>query len=491
VAVRSSASSDVFRFIERERLVIAVVALYATLALAMLPVELNQDGWVALVSGRLIAHDGLPHHESLTVWSSGAPWVDQQWLSQLVMYGLDALGGLRLLLLAHVALIASAFATAVVAARRRAAPLTVGLVAILAFVPLVIISFQVRTQAFGLVLFAVVLALLLRDARSPSGRVWIVLPLLAVWANLHGSVLFGAVLVGLYGLTVVVSALRAERSRNYVIRGLGLTVGGAAALFASPYATDLPAYYKQTAFNPAFREVIVEWAPTTPSARTAAFYALLLLSAWAIGRRGREMTAFEQLVLLATGVAGMLSLRNTAWFALAAIMIVPGALDPGIPRREPGAPHPARLAISVGPVLALALLVLITLARPARWFEHRYPAALPMIVARAAAPDATIFSDLRFSDWLLWHRPDFAGRIAFDARVELLTADQLRDVGRFVQQRTDHWRRAADRSHVIVLDRRSDPGPSKRPATYEALLGGGGFRLAYLSPAAAVLVRTD
>jgi hypothetical protein len=479
------------RLLERERLTVAVVAIYAAVALVRLPRTLNQDAWLALVSGRLVAHDGLPHHDTLTVWASGSRWVDQQWLSQLLMYALHTVGGLRLVGLVHVALVVFALVVAVVLARRRAEPLTVLILAMVAIGPITYISGEVRTQAFGVALFAVVLAFLLSDARAPSRRVWVVLPLLAVWANLHGSVVLGAGLVVLRGLTIAVPALRA-RSRHDTIRGLGLAAGAIAATFASPYAADTLWYYSHTAFNPLFGVIITEWVPTTPGPLTAPFYLLLLLAAWTIGRRGDRMTPFEKLLLLVSGVGGMLALRYTGWFALAALMILPAALDAEMPRLREGSSRAARLGIALAPVGAFGVAVLVTATRPARSFEHGYPAGPAAVVARVAASDrrARIFSEVRFSDWLLWHHPELAGRLAFDARFELLTRDQLFDLMRWSTQVSDGWRRAAAGFDVIVLDRNRDPPASERPATYRALLEGGGFRLGYLSRATAILIRT-
>jgi len=55
------------------------------------------DTWVGLVSGREIAHHGLPTVEHLTVLGQGNRWVDQQWLAQLGLYAAERArgGGLR------------------------------------------------------------------------------------------------------------------------------------------------------------------------------------------------------------------------------------------------------------------------------------------------------------------------------------------------------------------------------------------------------------
>src|SRR6476646_5800580 len=80
--------------------------------LAFLPSEMSPDGWYAFLGGDLIVHHGLPSHDTLTVWGHGRRWVDQQWLAQLVYYGLYALGGLRVALLANAVLVVGSFTAA-------------------------------------------------------------------------------------------------------------------------------------------------------------------------------------------------------------------------------------------------------------------------------------------------------------------------------------------------------------------------------------------
>ena len=60
-------------------------------------------------------------------------------------------------------------------------------------------SREIRTQAFAVPLFALLIYLLARDSREPSRRVFWCLPLLVLWANLHGTVTLGAMLVALHG----------------------------------------------------------------------------------------------------------------------------------------------------------------------------------------------------------------------------------------------------------------------------------------------------
>src|SRR6266511_3374863 len=100
------------RALSREPFAVLVLALDALILTALLPFVVGSDSWLALVGGREVAHDWLPHHDTLTIWPHGATWIDQQWLGQLIFYGIHAAGGFRLLLLVHVAVLLGSYALA-------------------------------------------------------------------------------------------------------------------------------------------------------------------------------------------------------------------------------------------------------------------------------------------------------------------------------------------------------------------------------------------
>src|SRR5262249_3018378 len=105
----------------RETLLFPVVALYVVTLALNLPRELFSDGWYAILGGSEVVRHGLPSHDTLTSWTLGREWIDQQWLGQLFFYGLYAVGGVKLALLGHVAAAGTAFTLAIVVARWRGA----------------------------------------------------------------------------------------------------------------------------------------------------------------------------------------------------------------------------------------------------------------------------------------------------------------------------------------------------------------------------------
>jgi hypothetical protein len=60
-----------------------------------------------------------------------------------------------------------------------------------------------------------------------------------------------------------------------------------------------------------------------------------------------------------------------------------------------------------------------------------------------------------YADWLLWNERRLVGRVAFDARFELLTRGQLQTLGAF-QGRAGDWASTTRGYRVFVLDRRVD-----------------------------------
>ena len=71
-----------------------------------------------------------------------------------------------------------------------------------------------------------------------------------------------------------------------------------------------------------------------------------------------------------------------------------------------------------------------------------------------AHPQATVFADDRYSDWLLWEYPQLVGRVAYDIRFELFTLDQLNDLRSYRRVTGADWNAAAGDFAVVAFDPR-------------------------------------
>jgi hypothetical protein len=441
-------------FVQRNVFVILALAAGGILQSVFSRGAIIADAWYSLLGGRIVSRSGLPHHDTLTVLAQGREWVDQQWLGHLALYGLWAAGGWPLATLGTVAMYGAAFALAAGSARLLGgSERSVSLLLLVCFVT-GLPNTVFRAQVAAYPLFALVLLLLLTDERRQSRRVFVVFPLLVLWANVHGSVVLGAALVALRGATLAVSRIK-ERAPigTWLPRAGLLLVGPWLCALAAPYASALPGYYHRTLANPSFNRIVSEWAPSTIRSQPV-FFALLLLGLWLTFGHGRALGPFARLALVFSGIGGLLAIRNVVWFALVAAAVLPRALDNLWPPRAAPRHQRINLALAAAAVLALGVVATASAAHGRRWFERDFPPQAGKVVGAAAAadPKLEVFANERYADWLLFEHPLLEGRVAYDVRFELLTGRELRGLADFVSQRGPSWRSAADGYGLLVLD---------------------------------------
>ena len=440
--------------IAENSLLVVLVAVLGSVLLAVAPQLLVADSWMTLVAGREIAQYGLPSHEALTVMPLGHRWTDQQWLAQIVFYTVDKVGGIRLAVLLNIALVTVTLALGVAFARKREASARSTLIIAIFTMLVAPWSWQLRAQALALPLFVVVLALAASDVRTPSRRVFLALPLVALWANLHGSVLVGAGIVSLAG--IVGFARRATRGTGAPGYGRSLVLAAApwACLFASPYAWHLPAYYRLMLFTSPVSKVIVEWQAPKPHGWYLIFFGVAAVTAVIAVWQRRRLGWYEIAILAVTLAGSLRSGRGIVWFALAVLVLLPTALDGALGDRSPPLRRRVGLALGTTSLAVLALSLVAVASRANSWFEKEWTPAVPRVVARAAAEipgrKAVFPSDMR-GDWLLWKIPELRGRVAYDVRFELVTADQLASLVRYKNTRPG-WQTVATGYPILVFD---------------------------------------
>lgn len=429
-----------------ESFLVGLVALWAVAFAAVGAHALVQDSWMTLVGGRDVAAGWLPHTETLTAIPRGRGWVDQQWLAELGFYGAWKAGGIRLVLGLQALTLEAVLAVGVVTARRLGASRRgVAAATLLAFV-LAPWALQLRAQTFALLLFTLVFSLLVLDSRAPSARVLLVLPLLAVWANVHGSVVLGA---GIVVLAALVRVFGGRLSRAEARRTLVLLAGAPLAVFASPYALDLPHYYALMLLHPPFAAYVVEWQPTVLGPLTVAFFVVAAALAVLAGRHRGRLTRFEGLALLALFAASLTAERNIVWFALAVLVSAPRLLSEVNDADTPIGARDRHVNLAVAGVALVAALALVA-AGPIG--GARGPVRVGDAVAALAARDSSlrVLPNDRWADWLLWSHPELAGRVAYDVRFELLTR---REVGSLALLRSGLSGRLARGYRLFVVDR--------------------------------------
>src|SRR5947208_11639261 len=137
----------------------------------------------------MVAGDGIPRADPYSYTARGASWVVQSWLPEWTYGWLHRFGGFRLVLLEQAALMA-ALTWLIIRLARSGTPLRTALAAGLA-VGIGAPFWSPRPLLFGLLCMALTVTVVERR-RSP----WLLVPIVWLWVNSHGSFPLGAVWLG-------------------------------------------------------------------------------------------------------------------------------------------------------------------------------------------------------------------------------------------------------------------------------------------------------
>ena len=419
------------------------------------------DSYYDLYAGRYIVQHGIPHRNVVTVVAHGAPWIDQQWLAHVLYYGAWAAGGYPAVALLSSLVLTSGFAVLALAMRSRGVPPTRMFGWTCAAIIVYLGNIVIRAQSFAYPLFALTLWLVVADSRAPRlrARTWLVLPLLVLWANTHGSVLIGAAMVALYAAYRSVAVRRG--GPRAVLGYLALGAAGAMSVLCTPYGTRVIGYYKSVnRVAPALSHYVTEWQRPNPLYLVSmGFFALLMATVVAVAvawRRGTRPDPVLAAITLGLLVMALTAIRNQAFFAFAGSLL---AADTLARSSAGGAPvlSQAFSRVIAGVLAAAALLGAGLIAtEPAGKFESLVPVRAIDVAATLAArhPGARILADEWSSPPMLWLHPATFGRVGYDARLEQFSVAQLRAYATFLSARRPGWRHLLRGYDVVVVNRK-------------------------------------
>lgn len=375
----------------------ALTGLIVYLELLFAPQILN-DGdtyWHIRAGEWMLAHGQVLHVDVFTYTYAGRHWQTHEWLAEVVMalaYRLGGWGGV-MALTAGCAAVAGAVVAGYLRRWLTPLPLTLGLVLGLACLAPGLLA-RPHVFAFPLLAAWTVGLLRARDAhRAPS--LWL-LPLMVIWANVHGSFVLGLALIGPFALEALIEA----RERPWpTIRAWGLF--GLAALAASvitPHGVSgliFPFELMSLSTMPS----IDEWRPfdfSTFQPMTIALFAALFIGFW----RGIQVPPIRLIVLLGLFFLALQHQRHGMVLGLLAPMLL------AQPMSGLGQPKDSfqRSPLWVAGAVA-ALIAALTGARLALPHERQdaisTPAsALASVPAELAA--RPVLNDFGFGGYLIW-----------------------------------------------------------------------------------------
>jgi len=222
----------------------------------------DPDLWSHLSAGQIILSTRhLTLYDPFSYTAFGHLWRNHEWLSQVALAAVyNALGvfGLKLLKLlcatATISLIALGLAETAAPARVQRAVLAVTAVALLP-------QIEFRPQLATFVLLSLVIALLARDTYRTSSRLWPLVPIFALWANLHGGYLVGVAAMATYAAVVAADELRRGQGWGRAMRLAATAAACAFATLANPDGIDIWRTVMNSITDPLVHNGVAEWQP--------------------------------------------------------------------------------------------------------------------------------------------------------------------------------------------------------------------------------------
>jgi len=429
----------------------------------------DSDLWWHLAAGDWMRANGaIPRADPFSHTVAGQPWIEQGWLPDLLtaqVFAWAGYAGLGLLLAAIVtAALALCYAAMPAHPFARAFALILGAITSAVY-------WSMRPQIFSFLFFASVVWILAQHRRGRQRVVWLLPPLMLLWANCHAAWISGFILIACYVLgealegiavsfqqSAFSSQLSADGGRTAEaqsfsgwghsaafapLRSLLLATALSLPLIAiNPHGLTMLTYPFKTVGIGALQEFIQEWAsPNFHQIHAQPFIWLLLLVVAALGLAGRRARFADLITLAAFAYLALMAGRNIALFALVAapLLAIYGQealtnLWAGLAARYPrlqgvsldGSPAPARPALLIANWLIVALLLVAGVVKSlqplnAAFNEKTQAAQFPAgAVAYLQSHDlpGEMFNSYNWGGYLIWKL--YPGRRVFiDGRTDL------------------------------------------------------------------------
>jgi hypothetical protein len=441
--------------------------------------------WHLAAGEKMLATGHILRTDPFSFTRAGQPWVDDQWLAECGMAAVYRLAGWDGLLLLTATVLAAIYTWVTLRL------LQSGLAWLPAGVLLALLlligspQFHVRPLVVTLGLLGVTFAWLVdvEAGRKPLRRLWWLVPLVAVWANVHGGVLGGLGTVACcVGGWCLAGIFRRERllppsTIPPPVRGLvtavellALLAAMAAATLLNPYGLELPREWLQTLALP-LPTIIDEHRPldvTVPAAWATlllmAIYLIVLVGVfprrprvtwlmplvWFALALGRVRNAPLLAVVTAIALADMLpNSRLGQWLAERNMLAVP---RPPLGWRSAGLPMVVVLAAIT--IQAAGIAVPVIGHGWARFDPDRWPLGLvPRLqeIEQTGGAGPGIFNDLNFGGFLIHHTPGLP--VFIDDRCSLYGADFLGAYDRARREdpaQLDRWQKQYGFHYALV-----------------------------------------
>jgi hypothetical protein len=304
---------------------------------------------------------------------------------------------------------------------------------------------QYRPQLFTFLFFAATIAILARHYYRGTAPLWMLVPIILLWVNLHGGFVIGIASLGAYagivGLQDLISGKRLQRA----LKPAALALAALLAPLATPSGTGTWRMVIRAVFNPALRIIIVDWHPLTyamaqqwQAAHSGVIYYLLVLGfiavfiiTLALTPRGGDLPFVVIAAMMS--VAAWSAVRNMPLAVIACAvpiarhttLLLAQLRERGEALGLPAAAPLERPGMSpwvVGTVAA-AFALYAGLFSPRLRLETVYPSGAVAFMQQHRL-HGNILDEFGWGEYLIWHLGP-GSKVFIDGRYDLIYSDKV------------------------------------------------------------------
>ena len=377
------------------------VGVYALLLLGGNRLLIDPDTmWQITVGQWILDHRAVPETDVFSFTMRGQPWISTQWLAQVLLARSYAAFGWSGPVVLSAAAIAATFTLFAKFLSRRLSESTT-LVFVAAALVLTVPHLLARPHVLAMPFMVAWAAGLIAGAdRRDAPSFWL-LPLMAVWSNLHGGFVFGLVLIAPVGLDAILSA-KPNARRSLVARWAAFGLTALVASCCNPYGWNaLLASQKILALGGAL-PLIMEWKSADFSGLTPLEVSLLLAMGLALWR-GIRLPPMRIVLLLGLVHMALSQGRAAEILALLAPLVLAAPLAVQIGGVEASNSHAAPPARGVLFAFVAMLLMAGTFAYASahRFAPHPHSAPVAAVTELKKLNLERVFNDYDFGGYLI------------------------------------------------------------------------------------------
>ena len=249
----------------------------------------GDTGWHIRVGEWVLEHGTVPKQDLFSFTKAGESWFAWEWLCDVIFAGIHGMWGLKGLVYFSGILIVCSIVILLRWMAWRGSLFLIAMPLALMCVGVSSIHYLARPHVFTLLLLPVAMWLLDADRRRPTPWVWMLIPLTALWTNLHGGFMAWIACVGLVFGGYLIEAIWAWSQQDPInlpaLKRYGvLAAGCAGATLVNPYGYHLHEHIAKYLQSKFIHEVVQEFqSPSFRSETMLQLEVLLFLGLIAVG----------------------------------------------------------------------------------------------------------------------------------------------------------------------------------------------------------------